>query len=106
MSILFATASLYCLLPIGLFMVLMSFRTKNHKTTALTAFTNENSEFQHIFPNFILVTVEPNFIKRQIQKKIQHINSFIQKYFLMFLVLLFLAVIIIAITYYLMHFIF
>ena len=60
---------IYCLLPIGLFMLLMSLRTKNHKATAISTFTNERSEFQHIFPNYILVIVEPHMLKRSFNNK-------------------------------------
>ena len=71
---------LYCLLPIGLFMLMMSSRTKNHKATAIGTFTNERSEFQHIFPNYLLVIVEPNLMKKSIDNKIKGINAFIDKY--------------------------
>lgn len=71
---------LYCLLPIGLFMLMMSSRTKNHKATAISTFTNERSEFQHIFPNYLLVIVEPNLMKKSIDNKIKGINTFIDKY--------------------------
>ena len=71
---------LYCLLPIGLFMLIMSSRTKNHKATAIGTFTNERSEFQHIFPNYLLVIVEPNLMKKNIDNKIKSINAFIDKY--------------------------
>lgn len=71
---------LYCLLPIGLFMLIMSSRTKNHKATAISTFTNERSEFQHIFPNYLLVIVEPNLMKKSIDNKIKGINAFIDKY--------------------------
>lgn len=81
---------LYCLLPIGLFMLIMSFRSKNHKTTALSTFTNENSEFQHIFPNYLMVVVEPKYLKRLVNKKINEINEFNNKYKWVYLVLIML----------------
>ena len=71
---------LYCLLPMGLFMLLMSLRTKNHKATAIGTFTNERSEFQHIFPNYILVIVEPNLFKKDIRDKIYKLNVFLSEY--------------------------
>ena len=71
---------IYLCLPMGLFMLIMSFRTKNNSTTALSAFTNDRSEFQHIFPNFILVIVEPSLLKKEIQKRIDKTNSFLLKY--------------------------
>lgn len=80
---------LYCLLPIGLFMLIMSSRTKNHKATAISTFTNERSEFQHIFPNYILVIVEPKLMQKSIDNKIKAINAFVDKYKWIFLLLFF-----------------
>ena len=80
---------LYCLLPIGLFMLIMISRTKNHKATAIGTYTNERSEFQHIFPNYILVIVEPKLMQKSIDNKIKVINAFVDKYKWIFLLLFF-----------------
>ena len=77
---------LYLMLPMGLFMLLMSLRTKNHKATAISTFTNEKSEFQHIFPNYILVVVEPQLLKRHIAKRVNEVNNFLGKYLGMIIV--------------------
>ena len=77
---------LYLMLPMGLFMLLMSLRTKNHKATAIGTFTNEKSEFQHIFPNYILVVVEPQLLRRNVTKRVNEVNSFLGKYLGMILV--------------------
>lgn len=71
---------MYLLLPVGLFMLIMGFRTKNHKTTAIGTFTNDKSEFQHIFPNFILVIVEPKLLQKKLNDKVQQIDKFMSKY--------------------------
>ena len=81
---------IYCLLPIGLFMLIMGLRSKNHKVTALSTFTTDNSEFQHIFPNYILVTIDPNYYKRQIVKKVQGVSNFLERWAI-FLLLIFLG---------------
>lgn len=81
---------IYCLLPIGLFMLIMGLRSKNHKVTALSTFTTDNSEFQHIFPNYILVTIDPNYYKRQIVKKVQSVSNFLERWAI-FLLLIFLG---------------
>lgn len=78
---------IYLCLPMGLFMLIMSFRTKNNKTTAISTFTNDRSEFQHIFPNFILVIVEPSWLKKGIKKRIDDLNLFLTKYLPLFIVL-------------------
>jgi hypothetical protein len=92
---------LYLMLPMGLFMLLMSLRTKNHKATAIGTFTNEKSEFQHIFPNYILVVVEPQLLRRSIAKRVNEINSFIGKYLGMILVGSILILLILGAVYYL-----
>lgn len=92
---------LYLMLPMGLFMLLMSLRTKNHKATAISTFTNEKSEFQHIFPNYILVVVEPQLLKRHIAKKVNEVNNFLGKYLGMIIVGSILILLVLGAVYYL-----
>lgn len=92
---------LYLMLPMGLFMLLMSLRTKNHKATAIGTFTNEKSEFQHIFPNYILVVVEPQLLKRSVTKRINEVNSFLGKYLGMILVGTILVLLVLGAAHYL-----
>ena len=92
---------LYLMLPMGLFMLLMSLRTKNHKATAIGTFTNEKSEFQHIFPNYILVVVEPQLLRRNVTKRVNEVNSFLGKYLGMILVGIILVLLVLGAGYYL-----
>ena len=92
---------LYLMLPMGLFMLLMSLRTKNHKATAIGTFTNEKSEFQHIFPNYILVVVEPQLLRRSVTKKVNEVNGFLSKYLGMILVGIILVLLVLGAVYYL-----
>ena len=92
---------LYLMLPMGLFMLLMSLRTKNHKATAIGTFTNEKSEFQHIFPNYILVVVEPQLLKRSVTKRVNEVNGFLGKYLGMILVGIILVLLVLGAVYYL-----
>ena len=92
---------LYLMLPMGLFMLLMSLRTKNHKATAIGTFTNEKSEFQHIFPNYILVVVEPQLLRRSVVKRVNEVNSFLSKYLGMILVGTILVLLVLGAVYYL-----
>lgn len=92
---------LYLMLPMGLFMLLMSLRTKNHKATAIGTFTNEKSEFQHIFPNYILVVVEPQLLRRSVTKKVNEVNGFLSKYLGMILVGTILVLLVLGAVYYL-----
>lgn len=92
---------LYLMLPMGLFMLLMSLRTKNHKATAIGTFTNEKSEFQHIFPNYILVVVEPQLLRRSVTKRVNEVNGFLGKYLGMILVGTILVLLVLGAVYYL-----
>ena len=92
---------LYLMLPMGLFMLLMSLSTKNHKATAIGTFTNEKSEFQHIFPNYILVVVEPQLLRRSVTKRINEVNGFLGKYLGMILVGTILVLLVLGAVYYL-----
>ena len=92
---------LYLMLPMGLFMLLMSLRTKNHKATAISTFTNEKSEFQHIFPNYILVVVDPQLLKRHIAKRVNEVNNFLGKYLGMIIVGSILILLVLGAVYYL-----
>ena len=92
---------LYLMLPKGLFMLLMSLRTKNHKATAIGTFTNEKSEFQHIFPNYILVVVEPQLLRRSVTKRVNEVNGFLGKYLGMILVGIILVLLVLGAVYYL-----
>ena len=92
---------LYLMLPMGLFMLLMSLRTKNHKATAIGTFTNEKSEFQHIFPNYILVVVEPQLLRRSATKRVNEVNGFLSKYLGMILVGTILVLLVLGAVYYL-----
>ena len=67
-------------LPLWVFMLLMQLRAKNNKTSALGAFTNDNSEFQFVFPNYILIANEPNSLKTGFNKKLKNINNFFEKW--------------------------
>ena len=92
---------LYLMLPMGLFMLLMSLRTKNHKATAIGTFTNEKSEFQHIFPNYILVVVEPQLLRRSFTKRVNEVNGLLGKYLGMILVGIILVLLVLGAVYYL-----
>ena len=89
------------MLPMGLFMLLMSLRTKNHKATAISTCTNEKSEVQHIFPNYIVVVVEPQLLKRHIAKRVNEVNNFLGKYLGMIIVGSILILLVLGAVYYL-----
>ena len=61
-------------LPLGLYLVLIQARDKASKVSNLSVYTSDNSVWQHIFPGFILVAINPNLFKQEyteIKRKFQ-----------------------------------
>ena len=83
-----------CFLPLGVYMILLQKRQKASSINTISVYTNERSKFQHVFPGFILVAVEPNFLNATITKVRDNIQNWVQrnKYLL---ALAFMAIIIV-----------
>ena len=60
-----------CLLPLGFYMALIQKRNKVSKVSSLLTFTNDRSVWQHVFPGFILVAIEPD----EMDKFFTNLNS-------------------------------
>lgn len=74
------------LLPLGVYMLLLQ-RRKASSITSISVYTNERSQFQHVFPGFILVSVEPESLSKFLTKVHNDFQSWVQrnKYALAFL---------------------
>ena len=55
-------------LPLGLYLLLIQMREKASAVSSLTAFTNDESRWQHVFPGFILITVNHQSFRRSLNK--------------------------------------
>lgn len=53
---------LFCL-PLGVYLLLIQARDKASKVSSISVYTTDDSVWQHIFPGFILVAVNPNSFK-------------------------------------------
>ena len=84
----------YLLLPVGLFMLVMQLRDKNNKATAINTFITDNSEFQFIFPEYILVSNKPNNLKTNTKNKLVKLNTFCDKWKGLFITLILICIII------------
>ena len=82
---------LFCL-PLGIYMLILQLRSKASSVSNISVYTNDKSSWQFVFPNFILVAVNPNELKETFNKKKEELNKFIEnnKYFLIILFLGFL----------------
>lgn len=65
-------------LPLGLFMFILQHRNKVSKVSNLTVYTTDESVWQHVFPGFILVAVDPNQFKNFIKSKKDSIQKWIK----------------------------
>jgi hypothetical protein len=75
------------LLPLGIYLYLIQSRSKASKVSNLSIYTNDDSVWQHIFPGFILVSINPQSFKRSIASTKNNIQLWISsnKYILSFL---------------------
>lgn len=76
----FLLTLLYLSLPMWTFLALMQLRDKNNKGNAISTFVDDKSEFQFIYPDYILVANKPNNFKSNVKAKVNEINAFMEKY--------------------------
>lgn len=65
---------LLLILPMGLFLMLIQTREKASKVSSISVYTTDDSVWQHIFPGFLLVAIDPKVTKNaylNIKHKIQ-----------------------------------
>ena len=56
------------LLPLGVYLFLIQSREKASAMSSLSVFTNDDSRWQHVFPGFILVSLNHNSFKKSFNK--------------------------------------
>ena len=56
------------ILPLGVYMCLLQLRSKASSITSISTYTEDNSRFQHIFPGFILVSINPDSLTSFVKK--------------------------------------
>lgn len=77
-----------CCLPLGVYLLLIQFRSKASKISNISVFTNDNSTWQHVFPGFILVAINPDLLKESYFKFRRNFQAWISdNRFLLFFVL-------------------
>jgi len=82
---------LFCL-PLGVYLLLIQFRSKASKISNISVYTEDYSVWQHVFPGFILVSINPNSIKEWCLKKRLKIQTWVgDNKFLLFLSLFFIV---------------
>ena len=78
---------LLLILPMGLFLLLIQSRQKASSIRTILDFTEDNSKWQHIFPGFIIVAVNPEAAKSTYMKVKANVQFWINenKYLLSFI---------------------
>ena len=76
-------------LPLWVYLVIIQYREKVSTIRNISIFTNDTSVWQHIFPGFILVSVDPKGLNKYFKRKKEEFNGFMEanKYFLVILLL-------------------
>ena len=52
------------LLPLGVYLFIIQFRSKASKVSNISVYTTDDSIWQHIFPGFILISIDPKSFKK------------------------------------------
>lgn len=75
-----------CFLPLGVYMLLLQKRKGASSVNTISVYTNERSKFQHIFPGFILVSIEPSTLDNFLNKLRDNVQNWVKenKYLLAF----------------------
>ena len=89
--------TILCFLPLGVYMLLLQKRKGASSATTISVYTNERSKFQHVFPGFILVAIEPGALDLMIGQVKEKVQNWISqnKYILAFSFALILVILMI-----------
>lgn len=90
-----------CILPLGIYMILLQKRSKASKVSSLLTFTTDRSIWQHIFPGFILVSVEPDALNKFITNINNKFKNWVDRNKYLITIIFMLIVVIIMILIYL-----
>ena len=69
--------SMLLILPLGLFLLLIQYRSKASKISNISVYTNDETVWQHIFPGFILVSISPESFKKGILQRKRKVQDWI-----------------------------
>ena len=67
------------ILPLGVFLLVLQNRSKVSSVSSLSAFTNDNSVWQHVFPGFILISVDQKQFRNNLLKVRERVQGWIKE---------------------------
>lgn len=71
--------TILCVLPLGVYMLLLQKRSKASKISNIMVYTNDRSIWQHVFPGFILVAIEPDEMKKFFTNLNNNFKAFVER---------------------------
>lgn len=90
--------ALLLILPLGLYLCLIQARNKASKISSISVYTNDESTWQHIFPGFLLVAIDPKVLHKKraaIKEKFQawvQANKYLLSFIFMLLIVLLMVI--------------
>ena len=76
----FTVNAFFFLLPVGLHILILQFAKKMSPMSSLVAYVNqEKSEWMFIYPNTIMISIEPNLYKNTLKKLNKNLDNFLIK---------------------------
>ena len=66
------------LLPVGVYLTVLQYRSKVSSVSNLSIYTKDESVWQHIFPGFILVAINPQQFKTTLNTKKANMQKWIK----------------------------
>ena len=84
-------------MPLGVYLLLIQKRSRASAVSSLSTYTNDKSRWQHIFPGFILISINPDDLTNFISNNKNKFQTWVKenKYLLSFLFMSFIVLLMI-----------
>ena len=82
-----------CMLPLGVYLLVVQSRRKASSVSNLSVFTTTTSVWQHVFPGFILIAIDPKVLEKEVLKVKGNIDRWVNsnKYIIALLFMIFIV---------------
>lgn len=86
------------ILPLGLYLYLIQARNKASKISSISVYTTDDSTWQHVFPGFLLVAIDPKVLHKKrvaFKEKLQNwvqANKYLLSFIFMLLIVLLMVI--------------
>lgn len=66
------------LMPLGVYLLLIQKRSRASAVSSLSTYTNDKSRWQHIFPGFILISINPDDLSNFMNNKKSRLQTWVR----------------------------